>query len=348
MLFRSKALSFRSGKDYWIGLANRLVRPGKDCHRDAPEEYHQVLTGLQVALAPDADAAPRFAVVLPDGAQTAAGLSAVPQMLKLSGNAFTLPRLTDYKLVLLTAGHEPVLGLEVSPRRAVRGQSFKLTAHAVNPSAQAVRLDLVVDASPGLQAGQKLTLSCPPAGAASASCTVAVGPQTQPGYETLQLRAAARGGAAGGLRQADRFERDVGGEALVEQARAGRHAVRLFAGDPIADGRVIEGRNGLAGEWGHMPLPWPKPEEYPGPQCWCGRRGCLELWVCGPGLARDHGAGLTAEALAASGEDAAALAGHFSKVVFCGHVVHPAGVLAQVNAAAADGRRADRIIPAVR
>ncbi|MCE5236899.1 beta-galactosidase [bacterium] len=182
-----KALSFRSGKDYWIGLANRLVRPGKDCHRDAPEEYHQVLTGVQVALAPDADAAPRFAVVLPDGAQTAAGFSAVPQMLKLSGNAFTLPRLTDYKMVLLTAGHDPVLGLEVAPRRAVRGQSFKLAAHAVNPSAQAVRLDLVVDASPGLQAGQKLTLSCPPGGAASASCTVAVGPQTQPGYETLQL-----------------------------------------------------------------------------------------------------------------------------------------------------------------
>ena len=64
------------------------------------------------------------------------------------------------------------------------------------------------------------------------------------------------------------------------------------------DGRLIEGRNGLAGEWGHMPLPWPRDEEHPGPACWCGRRGCMELWVAGPSFARDHGAGLTAEAVA--------------------------------------------------
>ena len=54
-------------------------------------------------------------------------------------------------------------------------------------------------------------------------------------------------------------------------------------------GRLIEGRNGVAGEWGHAPLPWPRPEEYPGPACWCGRRGCLERWVSGPALAREAG-----------------------------------------------------------
>ena len=63
---------------------------------------------------------------------------------------------------------------------------------------------------------------------------------------------------------------------------------------------MIEGRNRFAGEWGHMPLPWPKPDEYPGPACWCGRRGCVELFVSGPGLARDHGGGLSAEAVAAA------------------------------------------------
>ncbi|MFN3522796.1 MAG: ROK family protein [Phenylobacterium sp.] len=68
----------------------------------------------------------------------------------------------------------------------------------------------------------------------------------------------------------------------------------------VVDGRLVEGRNGVAGEWGHMPLPWPREEERPGPRCWCGREGCLELWVSGPGLARDHGAGLTAEAVAAA------------------------------------------------
>ncbi|HVI30767.1 ROK family protein [Phenylobacterium sp.] len=65
----------------------------------------------------------------------------------------------------------------------------------------------------------------------------------------------------------------------------------------VVDGRLVEGRNGFAGEWGHAPLPWPSAEEYPGPPCWCGRRGCLELWVSGPGLARD--AGRPAEAVAA-------------------------------------------------
>ena len=81
-------------------------------------------------------------------------------------------------------------------------------------------------------------------------------------------------------------------------------------GGLIVDGALVEGRNAFAGEWGHNPLPWPRPDEYPGPLCWCGRRSCLELWVSGPGLARDHGAGLTAEAVvnAARGGDAAAAA----------------------------------------
>jgi len=56
----------------------------------------------------------------------------------------------------------------------------------------------------------------------------------------------------------------------------------------VRGGRLVEGANGLAGEWGHLPLPWPHANERPGPQCWCGRRGCLETWVAGPGLQRDH------------------------------------------------------------
>lgn len=58
-------------------------------------------------------------------------------------------------------------------------------------------------------------------------------------------------------------------------------------GGLVVDGGLVEGANGLAGEWGHMPLPWPTPEEADGPQCWCGRRGCLETWVSGSGLQRD-------------------------------------------------------------
>jgi fructokinase len=55
----------------------------------------------------------------------------------------------------------------------------------------------------------------------------------------------------------------------------------------VRDGRLVDGPHGIAGEWGHCPLPWPEADEFPGPACWCGRASCLELWVSGSGLARD-------------------------------------------------------------
>ena len=53
-------------------------------------------------------------------------------------------------------------------------------------------------------------------------------------------------------------------------------------------GRLLEGRHGLAGEWGHNPLPWADPHDSPAPACYCGQRGCIEAWLSGPALARDH------------------------------------------------------------
>ncbi|MCK2053521.1 ROK family protein [Methylobacterium sp. 37f] len=53
-------------------------------------------------------------------------------------------------------------------------------------------------------------------------------------------------------------------------------------------GRALSGRGRIAGEWGHNPLPAPRDDERPGPACYCGRHGCLETWVSGPGLAADH------------------------------------------------------------
>jgi fructokinase len=58
-------------------------------------------------------------------------------------------------------------------------------------------------------------------------------------------------------------------------------------GGIVRDGRVVDGPLGIAGEWGHNPLPWPSAEEFPGPKCWCGRSGCMETWVSGPALAAD-------------------------------------------------------------
>ena len=85
-------------------------------------------------------------------------------------------------------------------------------------------------------------------------------------------------------------------------------------GGLIVDGRLVDGASGIAGEWGHTPLPWPEPGETPGPTCWCGLKGCLETWISGSGLARDHaaagGGDITAEQVmtAARAGDAAAKA----------------------------------------
>ena len=59
--------------------------------------------------------------------------------------------------------------------------------------------------------------------------------------------------------------------------------------------QLLQGPNAIAGEWGHNPLPWPQKNELPGPQCYCGKQGCVETWLSGPGLARDHGDKLQAD-----------------------------------------------------
>ncbi len=56
----------------------------------------------------------------------------------------------------------------------------------------------------------------------------------------------------------------------------------------VVNGQLLGGPNGLAGEWGHNPLPWADAGEFAGPACYCGQCGCIETWVSGPGMARDH------------------------------------------------------------
>ena len=57
----------------------------------------------------------------------------------------------------------------------------------------------------------------------------------------------------------------------------------------VIGGRVLDGASGIAGEWGHNPLPWPGDEDQPPRACWCGQRDCIEAWLCGPALERDGG-----------------------------------------------------------
>src|SRR5262245_20319667 len=58
-------------------------------------------------------------------------------------------------------------------------------------------------------------------------------------------------------------------------------------GGVVINGRLVDGANGIGGEWGHMSLPWPEGDELDPPLCWCGLKGCLETWVSGSGLQRD-------------------------------------------------------------
>jgi fructokinase len=83
-------------------------------------------------------------------------------------------------------------------------------------------------------------------------------------------------------------------------------------GGIVINGRVVDGPNAIAGEWGHNPLPWPEDDERPGSPCYCGQHGCIETFLSGPGLARDytqrHGSSISAEAIVAHSADEAAAA----------------------------------------
>ncbi len=94
-----------------------------------------------------------------------------------------------------------------------------------------------------------------------------------------------------------RFENDANCFALAEALDgAARGAPLVFGailgtgagGGIVCGGRMLAGANGIGGEWGHNPLPWMTPDEFPGPDCYCGRKGCIERYVSGPGLAADH------------------------------------------------------------
>jgi len=94
-----------------------------------------------------------------------------------------------------------------------------------------------------------------------------------------------------------RFANDANCLALSEAADGAAAGARVvFAviigtgtgGGVVVDHRVVVGVNAIAGEWGHNPLPAPHAEEWPGPPCYCGRRGCIETFLSGPALARDY------------------------------------------------------------
>lgn len=118
-----------------------------------------------------------------------------------------------------------------------------------------------------------------------------------------------------------RVENDANCLALSEAVDGAGAGARLVFGAILGtgvggglaiDGRPLTGANAIAGEWGHNPLPRQRDDERPGPDCYCGRRGCIEAFLSGPGLARDYaaagGQALAADAIAARAEQGEAKA----------------------------------------
>ena len=99
------------------------------------------------------------------------------------------------------------------------------------------------------------------------------------------------------LRRELRIANDANCLALSEatDGAAAGHAI-VFAviigtgtgGGIVTNGRIVVGANAIGGEWGHNPMPWPDRDEWPGPPCYCGRTGCLETFLSGPGMALSH------------------------------------------------------------
>ncbi|MCG3202742.1 MAG: Fructokinase [Gammaproteobacteria bacterium] len=126
---------------------------------------------------------------------------------------------------------------------------------------------------------------------------------------------------AAALRREVRVANDANCFALSEATDgAGTGAAVVFGvivgtgvgGGVVVRGGLLSGPNAIAGEWGHNSLPWPSSQELPGPQCYCGKRGCIETFCSGPALARDFAAGalpaLTAREVVAAAEQGSALA----------------------------------------
>ena len=104
------------------------------------------------------------------------------------------------------------------------------------------------------------------------------------GQRRQLLRAVRGGGRRRGAGRCPERARTIGGPRVVFGVIVGTGT----GGGVAVDRQVLTGPNAIAGEWGHNPLPWMRAEELPGPDCYCGNAGCIETFLSGPGLARDH------------------------------------------------------------
>ena len=168
-----------------------------------------------------------------------------------------------------------------------------------------LRCETALNATASVGIGTPGSLS-PKTGLLRGSNTVVL--NGQPVRQALEMR----------LQREVRIANDANCFALSEAVDgAGKGAASVFGvilgtgvgGGVVINGQLVNGLHAIAGEWGHNPLPWPTADELPGTRCYCGKPGCIETWLSGPGIAAHFSAGSTATTaivqLAASGDTAA-------------------------------------------
>jgi len=199
---------------------------------------------------------------------------------------------TKIEVVALDASEQERLRRRIATPRG----DYVATLHAIIDLIVGAEADLACHATVGL--GIPGSLSIQSGKVRNANSTCLNGQPLQADLERL-------------LGRPVRIENDANCLALSEATDgAAEGAAVAFAvilgtgvgGGLVVNGQLISGRNRIAGEWGHNPLPWPTSTEWDGPRCWCGRRGCLETWLSGPALAASYSPIADAIALEAAAE----------------------------------------------
>ncbi|MGA7327585.1 MAG: ROK family protein [Rhodomicrobium sp.] len=185
-------------------------------------------------------------------------------------------------------GGTKIEALALSPEGAERGriripspqQDYEATLNAITSLVETCTLGLAAADIAGIGIGIPGSISPRTGLVRNANSTWLNG---RPLHSDLQAR----------LQWPLKIENDANCFALSEAADGAAQGCRMVfgvilgtgvGGGLVIDGRPIIGRNAIAGEWGHNPLPWPEADETPGPFCYCGKRGCIETFLSGPAL----------------------------------------------------------------
>lgn len=192
--------SFRQGSDYWVGLANRMVRPDADHRSEPPDRYHLPLTNLKCAVRVESDAVPTAAYLLPMNRLAGEVQQAFPERLPLtvanSVATFTLPKLEGIAAVLLTRAYEPLVGISADHYHVRPGDRVRIVGRIMNTTAKSLTATVRVDAAEPLQVTSRpVHLTLAPGESRNVPFALRVPANAEPGHLLVQVVATRAGSA---------------------------------------------------------------------------------------------------------------------------------------------------------